>query len=97
MMTRKSKDWSTQIIKDPSKFGIQNTLYEISLISEESWKSVVQTKTSKVALKYLNSITESKSRNYEVLIMSNYLSSQNENVPIETAKFIAKLQSHMVE
>ena len=29
--------------------------------------------------------------------MSGYLSSHYENVPIVTAKFIAKLQSHMVE
>ena len=97
MIIRKSKDWSTQIIKDLSEFGIQNTFDEISLITEESWKSVVKTKTSEVALKYLNTITGSKSRKYEVLKMSNYLSSQNENVPIERAKFIAKLQTHIVE
>ena len=66
MIIRKSKDWSTQIIKDLSEFGIQNTFDEISLITEESWKSVVKTKTSEVALKYLNTITGSKSRKYEI-------------------------------
>ena len=29
--------------------------------------------------------------------MSNYLTSQTKNIPIKTAKFIAKIQSHMVE
>ena len=67
MITRKSNDWSTQIIKDLSKFATQNTLYEISLINEESWNLVVKTETSEVALKYLNTITGSKSRKYEGL------------------------------
>ena len=97
MLTRKSKDWASQIVKDLSEFGIQKSLYDISLIREESWKSVVKTKTPEIALKYLNSITGSKSRKYEVLKMSNYLTSQNEYIPIETAKFIVKIQSHMVE
>lgn len=29
--------------------------------------------------------------------MSRFLTAQHENIPIETAKFIAKVQSHMVE
>ena len=57
----------------------------------------VKTKISEVALKYLNSITGSKSRKYEVSKMSKYLTSLNENFPIETAKFIAQIQTHMVE
>ena len=57
----------------------------------------MKTKTTDIALKYLNSITGSKSRKYQELRMSNYLCSQNEYVPVETAKFIAKIQSHMVE
>ena len=46
---------------------------------------------------YLNSFTGSKSRKYQEFRMSNYLSSQNKYVPVETAKFIAKIQSHIVE
>ena len=37
MLTRKSKDWSNQLFRNPSEFGIQNTsLYQISLDTEES-------------------------------------------------------------
>ena len=67
------------------------------LISEESWKSLVKLKTTHHALMFFNSITGSKSSKYKELRMSGYLSSQYDNDALETAKFIAKLQSHMVE
>ena len=57
----------------------------------------MKTKNREITLKYLNSITGSKSRKYTELRMSNYLCSQKEYVPVETAKFIAKILSHMVE
>ena len=48
------------------------------------------------ALKYLNSSIGSKSHVY-VLKMSNFLSSSYEDFSVETSKFIAKIQTHMVE
>ena len=54
-------------------------------------------KTIESALRYLNLNVGSKSQEYQQLKMSNYLSSQNEDMPVETAKFIAKAQSHMIE
>ena len=70
---------------------------EIGSFKEESWKSLVKSKTTSFPLKYLNSIVGSKSQRYQELKLSLYLSSQNENIPVETAKFIAKTQSHMIE
>ena len=95
--TRKSKDWSTQIVKDLIELDIEMTFEEIRLIKEDSWKSLVKSKSTHYALKYLNSITGSKSRKYSELRMSGYLTSEYEDVPLETAKFILKIQSHMVE
>ena len=76
MDSRKSKDWCTQILKDLIEYGIEKSLEEIRVINEDSWKSLVKTKTTDIALKYLNSITGSKSRKYQELGMSNYLCSQ---------------------
>ena len=92
MKSRKSKDLCTQILKDLIEFGIEKSLEEIRVIKEDSWKSLVKTKTTDIALKYLNSITGSKRRKYNKLRMSNYLCSQNEYVSVETAKFIAKIK-----
>ena len=97
MESRKAKDWSTRIMKDLVEFGVKESLHEISLIKEENWKLLIKTRAIECSLKFLNSITGSKSRKYQDLKMSNYLSSQIENVPIETAKFIAKTQTHMIE
>ena len=95
--TRKQKDWATQILKDLSDFEISSTLSEIKNISEENWKMSVKIKTHKNALFYLNSIIGSKSKTYEELKMAPYLCSYSEEIPNETAKFIAKAQSHMIE
>ena len=59
--------------------------------------SQINSKTTAFALKYLNSIEGSKSQKYQKLKLSKYLSSQNENIPVETAKLIAKTQSHMIQ
>ena len=96
MLTRKNKDWACQILKDLSEFGINQTLSEIRLTKKETWKSMIRSKAIENALKYLNSTRGSKSQAYKELKMSNFLTSHSE-VPIETAKFIAKIQSHMVE
>ena len=77
--------------------GIVYSIKEIGSFKEEIWKSMVKTKTTESALRYLNSNIGSKSRKYEQLKMSNYLISQNKDMQIETAKFIAKAQSHMIE
>ena len=96
MLTRKTKDWASQILKDLSDFGIDPNLEEIRLVKEDKWKELIKNKTTENALIYLNSDIGSKSKNYKELKMSSFLSSQSE-VPIETAKFIAKIQTHMVE
>ena len=57
---------------------------------------MVKSKTTEHALIYLNSRIGSKSQNYKELKISSFLSSESE-VPFETAKFIAKIQTHMVE
>ena len=57
----------------------------------------MKSKSTACALKFLNSIVGSKSHKYQELKISNYLSSQCENISVETAKFIAKTQSHMIE
>ena len=93
----KNKDWASQVLKDLIDLGIEYSIKEIGSFKEEIWKSMVKTKTTESALRYLNSNIGSKSRKYEQLKMSNYLTSQNEDMQIETAKFIAKAQSHMIE
>ena len=40
---------------------------------------------------------ELKQDDCKELKISPYLSSQNENIPVETAQFIAKTQAHMIE
>jgi len=97
METRKSKDWASQVLKDLKDFEIESSIPEIGAFKEENWKSLVKSKATAFALKYLNSIVGSKSQKYQELKLSKYLSSQNENIPVETAKFIAKTQCHMIE
>ena len=97
MKTGKSKDWSTQVLKDLTEFEIRSSFSEIGLLKEENWKSLVKSQSTVCALKYLNSIVGSKSKKYQELKISYFLSSHSENIPVETAKFIAKTQSHMIE
>ena len=78
-------------------FEIESSISEIGAFKEESWKSLVKSKITAFVPKYLNFIVGSKSQKYHKLKLSKYLSSQNENIPVETAKFIAKTQSHMIE
>ena len=95
--TRKNKDWASQIIKDLEEYEIEVNMAEIRTIKEESWKSLIKENTQSIALNYLNSQVGSKSRKYKELKMSKFLCSENHDIPIETAKFIAKVQAHMVE
>ena len=97
VQTEKSKDWSTQLLKDLTEFEIRSTFSEIGLIKEENWKSLVKSKSTVCALKYLNSTSCSKSKKFQEFTISYFLSSHCENIPVETAKFIAKTQSHMIE
>ena len=61
-----------------------------------AWKKRVKLKTIQIALNYLNSNIERKSREYSELKMSPYLC-PNDEVPVTIAQFIAKTQSHMIE
>ena len=60
-----------------------------------------QTKKSKYwatqVLKDLKEFESSKSQKYKELKISQYLSLQNKNIPVETEKCIAKTQSNMIE
>ena len=84
-------------MKDLHDFEIISSFEELCVYKEERWKSFVISRTSACALSYLNYIGGSKSHKYKDLKLSNYLSSKNENIPLETAKFITKTQSHMIE
>ena len=53
-------------------------------------------KTIHLALAYLNSNVRSKSRKYTQLKMAPYLC-PNDDIPVETTKFLAKAQSYMIE
>ena len=72
-------------------------MIEIRNYSIEQWKQLIKNKATENALIYLNTNIGSKSRNYKKLKMSYFLCPNFEEIPIETAKFIAKVQSHMVE
>ena len=50
MNTRKSKDWTSQIIKDMKSFKINLSMKEIKNIPEEKWKQLVKTKSIENAL-----------------------------------------------
>lgn len=95
--TRKPKDWASQIMKDLSDFKIEHSMNEIKMFKEEAWKTFVKEKSISYTINYLNSKVGSKSRTYTELKMSKFLSSHNEDTPIETAQFIAKVQTHMIE
>ena len=83
-------------MQDLRDFKIEKTIKELGLIKKETWKEFIKLKGNENAIKYLNSKIGTKSHKYKELKISNFLSSQSE-VPIETAKFIAKIQTHMVE
>ena len=69
---------------------------EIRKTPEREWKEKVKVKTIQLALAYLNSNVGSKSRKYTQLKMAPYLC-PNDEIPVETAKFLAKAQSYMIE
>ena len=94
--TRKTKDWATTIMKDISEYEIELTFSEIKVMSVLRWKENIKIKTHNIATKYLNSNIGSKSRKYTKIEMAPYLCHNNE-MPIETGKFVAKAQSHMIE
>ena len=94
--TRKTKDWATKIVKDLNEFNITLSMDEIENTSSALWKEKIKAQTHINALYYLNSNLGSKSRVYTHLKMSNFLC-PNEFSTIESAKFIAKIQSHMIE
>ena len=66
-------------------------------IPKEAWKNTIKTKSIELALNFLNSNQGSKSQQKEQLEMSPYLRSNHEDISVQTASFIAKAQSHMVE
>ena len=57
----------------------------------------MKSKITAFAPRYLNFIVGGKSQKYQKLKLSKYLSSQNENIPVEISKFIAKTQSLLIE
>ena len=87
----------TQVLKDLIDFQIDKTMNEICSYPIENWKQSIKLKTTQNALTYLNSKVGTKSHKYEKLQMSNFLLPNEEEIPIETAKFIAKIQTHMIE
>ena len=96
LKTRKPKDWATRILKDLEEFKINLSLIEVQNIPISQWKEKVKKQAIKNSLLYLNSKVGSKSRAYNELKMSSYLC-PNDHTSIETAKFIAKTQCHMIE
>ena len=67
---------------------------DIKRHKETRLKAIIKEKTHIIALNYLNSKVWSKNRKYKKLKISNLLSSENHEMPIETVKFIAKVQAH---
>ena len=96
LKTRKPKDWATTVLKDLEDFEIKHSLIEIQNISISQWKEKVKVAATKSSLSYLNSKVGSKSRAYNELNMAKYLC-PNDHTSIETAKFKAKTQCHMIE
>ena len=97
LKTKKSKDWASQILKDLKDFDIETTMEQIRCTSETFWKQQVKKKSLELALNFLNTTQGSKSRQYCELKMAPYLCPSEEEIPILTAKFIAKTQTHMIE
>ena len=62
LITRKNKDWASQLLKDLGEYGIKESMDEIRLFKEDSWKLLVKAKTTENALNYLNTNIGSKSR-----------------------------------
>ena len=93
---RKTKDWATNIVKDLKEFNITISMNEIENTSSSLRKEKIKDQTNITALRYLNSKLGSKSQPHTELKMSSFLC-PNEYLTIETAKFVAKVQCHMVE
>ena len=96
LKTRKAKDWTSKILKDIKEFEIVLSMDKIRTTPEREWKEKVKVKTIQLALAYLNSNVGSKSRKYTQLKMSLYLC-PNDEIPVETAKFLDKTHSYMIE
>ena len=65
MMTRKTKDWATTVLKDKGEYEIDLTLEEIQNIPVNQWKKTIKEKTTNIAISYLNNIVGTKSRTYK--------------------------------
>ena len=78
-------------------FDISLPLEEIGRIPKELCKSCIKKKSLKLALKFSNTNQGSKSTMKKELKMSPYLSANNEGISLNTAFFIAKTQTHMIE
>ena len=92
----KTKNWASKILKDLGDFEITLSMNQLENTPSEAWKELIKVQTCKNALKHLNDNIGSKSRNYTELKMSNFLCS-HDNFSIDTVKFIAKAQCHMIE
>ena len=95
--TRKSKDWASQVLQDLNQFDIKLTMDEIRSMPEATWKQHIRDKSISISLESLNSNQGSKSRQYSELKMASYLCPNEEFMNVNTACFIAKTQTFMIE
>ena len=82
---------------DLKDYEIVNTFDYISQILNSVWKQRIKNKTLEIALKHLNSNQGSNILQYSELKMVNYLCPSNEEIHPDIAKFIIRIQCHMIE
>ena len=70
---------------------------EIRSMPEATQKQLVRSKSIAISLDFLNSNQGSKSRQYSELKMASYLCPNEEYMNVNTACFIAKTQTYMIE
>ena len=68
----------------------------IGSYKEKKWKSHAKSRTSACALNYRDYIGGSKSQKYKEFKKLSIFIILKQKIPVETAEFIAKTQSHMI-
>ena len=99
--TRKKNDWAMQVLKDLEVLQINLTMLEIEQMSEFKFKSLVKLKTDVQALQYLNEeknkLKKIKNLIFSELKMAEYLLPSENCISANLAKFIAQIQSQMID
>ena len=92
-------DWGEAVLKNKAEFDISLSLQEIKLMSEMSFKGLVQKKEVSHRLRYLNELKEKQTKvlhiSHNVLKMADYLTPNG--ITNSEAKFLFNARTRMLD